>query len=58
MNNKIERAPTYGSVVTSLQYDAKIKRHDWYVKHKRKLIAATLVTVAAIAAIAVALLIV
>lgn len=52
MNNKIERVPTYGSVVTSLQYDAKIRRHDWFLKHKKKLYcvaAAAVVTAVAVA---------
>lgn len=32
------KVPTYGAVVSSIDYDIKIKRRQWFKKHKTKLL--------------------
>ncbi len=36
--NSENRVPTYGAVVSSMDYDIRLKRRQWFKKHKSKLI--------------------
>ena len=50
------RVPTYGAVVSSMDYDIKIKRRQWIKKHKAVLIAGCAMAVlAAFAAVIITL---
>ena len=47
------RVPTCGSVISSMDYDIKLKRHCWFRKNKTKLALGGLVILAGILTIAV-----
>ena len=52
--NSENRVPTYGAVVSSIDYDKCIKRRQWLKKHKSKLLVgcAALMVIAIIVAVA------
>ncbi len=47
------RVPTYGAVVSSIDYELKLKRHRWFKKHGAKLAIGALALLAAAATFAV-----
>ena len=47
------RVPTYGDIVTSMDYDAKLKRHQWFKRNKARLMAGGIVVLAAALMVAI-----
>lgn len=47
------RVPTYGAVVSSIDYEMKLKRHRWFKKYGAKLAIGAMLFVAAIVTLTV-----
>ena len=35
--NSQNKIPTYGDIITSMDYDSRLKRHQWFRRNKTKL---------------------
>ncbi len=47
------KVPTYGAFVSSMDYDAKLRRHQWFRRNKTKLMAGGVVLLATVVIVAV-----
>ncbi len=56
MNNSANKIPTYGAIVSSIEYEKKLQRRDWLKRNRNRVLLSCTAAVAVVSAVAVIIL--